>query len=902
MKRATGSKNKETEGVPEDLLAKYSILAENCPYIIYHLSLPDGHYKFVSSASEPMLGYHPDEMYQKPWFIEDIIHPVSRQYWNDMKIRLCHGDVPSFFEYQIVHKSGECRWLHQRNVVIHDENGQLIGINGIITDITKRRLAEEALRDKEELLHEIFNNANDAIFLHEMTPEGPGQYITVNDIAVQSLGYTREEMRHMSPRDIVPAAILHDILPDITKQMEKEGGATFESVHKRKDGSIFPVEVSTHIFPFRGRPVALSITRDITGRRKAEAELRESEEKLRSILDSSGEAIYGTDLEGNSTFVNQACIRILGYSNEGELLGKNMHLQIHHHDANGTFKPVEKCRLFQAFVKGEGVHIDDEKLWRADGTCFSAEIWSYPRRRNGVVTGAVVAFVDITGRRKAEAELRDSESRLNSIIQASPIPKFVIDRDHRVIFWNSALEKYSGIKAGELLGTNQQWRAFYLKERPCMADLLVDGATEKIPQWYEGKYAKSRIVDGAYEATDFFPHMGENGTWLHFTAAPINDSSGLIIGAVETLEDITDRKKAEEEIRAMNLFQTSIISNANVLLMVLDPHGNIQTWNQAAEDISGYGEQEVKGNSTVWKKLYPDKEYRKTITKNIERIISQNNFLENLETIIHCKNGTKKTILWNTRSLPDAKGAATGYVAIGVDVTERKKAEELQKHFTEELEKQVISRTGELNASLQEKVVLLREIHHRVKNNLQIIISLLNLQSRYIKDEKTQQIIKESQNRLKAMSLVHERLYQSEDISKIDLDGYVKFLGRNLVDFYGVRRQDVALKTDISGISVGINTAIPVGLILNELLSNSLKHAFPGGRKGEISIGIKRENDMLTILFKDTGAGLPADLDWRNGKTLGLRLVISLVEQLFGTIELDRTAGTSFTIVVKEKE
>ena len=99
MKEAPGSKNKQTEGVPEDPLAKYSILAENCPYIIYHQSLPDGQYKFVSSASKLLLGYCPDEMYQKPWFIDDIIHPSSRRYWNDMKIGLCHGDVPSFYEY-----------------------------------------------------------------------------------------------------------------------------------------------------------------------------------------------------------------------------------------------------------------------------------------------------------------------------------------------------------------------------------------------------------------------------------------------------------------------------------------------------------------------------------------------------------------------------------------------------------------------------------------------------------------------------------------------------------------------------------------------------------------------------------------------------------------------------------
>ena len=236
------------------------------------------------------------------------------------------------------------------------------------------------------------------------------------------------------------------------------------------------------------------------------------------------------------------------------------------------------------------------------------------------------------------------------------------------------------------------------------------------------------------------------------------------------------------------------------------------------------------------------------------------------------------------------------------DITERKRAEEQLKHFNEELEKGIADRTEKLNASLEEKVLLLREIHHRVKNNLQIIISLLNLQSRYIEDERTQQLIGESQNRIKAMALVHEKLYQSEDISKINLDDYVRFLGNSLFQFFGMKGKGIAFTTDIKNISLDINTASPAGLIINELVSNSLKYAFPGGRKGEISIAIKRENNSLSIRFRDTGVGIPQDFDWRNVKSLGLRLVISLVEQLNGTIELDRSAGTAFTIVVQEKE
>ena len=149
--------------------------------------------------------------------------------------------------------------------------------------------------------------------------------------------------------------------------------------------------------------------------------------------------------------------------------------------------------------------------------------------------------------------LQVNETRLHSIIDGSPVMQFVIGRDHRILLWNKALEEYSGIQAKDVVGTNQQWRAFYPAQRPCLADLLVDEAIEKIHHWYHGKYAKSRFVEGAYEATDFFSGRGTAGKWLYFTAAPFRDAEGTIIGAVETLEDITERKKAEDAIKASNI-------------------------------------------------------------------------------------------------------------------------------------------------------------------------------------------------------------------------------------------------------------------------------------------------------------------------------------------------------------
>ena len=164
------------------------------------------------------------------------------------------------------------------------------------------------------------------------------------------------------------------------------------------------------------------------------------------------------------------------------------------------------------------------------------------------IAGAIANAQLYNARKRAEEGLREGEQKLMAILQGSPIPAFVIGRDHRVMYWNKALKEMSGIEAEEVIGTSRHWKAFYSEQRPCMADLLVDEAVDMIPRWYAGKYTKSKLAEEAYEAADFFQALGEEGKWLCITAAVIRDSRGSLIGAVETLEDITERKRAEETL------------------------------------------------------------------------------------------------------------------------------------------------------------------------------------------------------------------------------------------------------------------------------------------------------------------------------------------------------------------
>ena len=159
---------------------------------------------------------------------------------------------------------------------------------------------------------------------------------------------------------------------------------------------------------------------------------------------------------------------------------------------------------------------------------------------------------EIAERKWAEEALKKSEEKLKNILHGSPIPTFVIDNIHRVIYWNKSLEEYSGIKAKDIIRTDHHWEAFYDEKRPCLADLLVDGKINDIPHWYLEKYRASDLIGGAYEAVDYFPKLSQDGKWLHFTAAPIKDSKGRLIGAVETLQDVTETKKAEQRIKSLS--------------------------------------------------------------------------------------------------------------------------------------------------------------------------------------------------------------------------------------------------------------------------------------------------------------------------------------------------------------
>jgi PAS domain S-box-containing protein len=355
----------------------------------------------------------------------------------------------------------------------------------------------------------------------------------------------------------------------------------------------------------------------------------------------------------------------------------------------------------------------------------------------------------------------------------------------------------------------------------------------------------------------------------------------MAIGIVVALlsEDITKKdiklRESEEKFR-------SVSDSAVDGIITTDTDGKIVLFNTSLKNIFGYGNDELKDEQVTM--LMPDK-YKTNFMDNLEKFKSTGNHEragKTFETIGLKKDGTEfpfeiSIATWGSK---DHKFTTS----IIRDVTERKNTEK------------------QLLKSLNEKEMLLKEIHHRVKNNLMIISSLLNLQSRYIKDEESKNIFKESQNRTRSMALIHERLYQSTDLKRIDFGDYIQTLANELFHTYVMDTSLIKLNVDVDNVMLDINTSIPLGLIVNELVTNSLKHAFPPGKTGEINIKFDTTDTKYQLLVKDNGIGFPKDIDYKNTETLGLRLVTSLTEQIDGEIEFSNSPGTSFKIIFTEEK
>jgi len=360
--------------------------------------------------------------------------------------------------------------------------------------------------------------------------------------------------------------------------------------------------------------------------------------------------------------------------------------------------------------------------------------------------------------------------------------------------------------------------------------------------------------------------------------APVFDRAGNITGIVGISRDITEKTLAELAlVEQKELFQT-VLDSAEDLIYALDKDYQILLFNKAVERAFGLSLEQLKGRK--FNEVYPGEGWSGAENR-FDRVIKGDVVKEDVEI-----NYRGRNLVLSVTEVPlhNEKGEIYAICGIARDITRRV-----------ELEKN-------LESSLREKEVLLREIHHRVKNNMQVISSLLNLQAHYVNHPEFTSIIKECQNRIRSMALVHEHLYQSKNLASINFADYLNKLIIHLYNAHRVRQEKIALEFETEDLYLEIGLAIPLGLLASELISNSFKHAFPGERRGKVRVSLKPlSSSFYQLEVSDNGVGLPNELNLKESKTFGMQLVSLLSEQIEAKIDVERSGGTKFLVTFKNE-
>jgi len=555
----------------------------------------------------------------------------------------------------------------------------VLGVSLIAPLFYAIRQSEKALRESEERYRTLVENVN--VGVYRSTGDIEGRHLQVNPAMAKIFAYG-SIVEFMS----IPIAN-HYVDPQgrkhFVKKIKEHGYVRNEELAlRKKDGTPITVSVTAVAqYDNNGEVKWIDgVTEDITERKLAEEALRESEEKYRSLA-TTADLMYMIDRDFKYTLMNEKYLSRFGLPLD-KILGRHY----------SEFHSEETAKAFVRTVESvfeSGAPVQHEYRSERDGQYF-LRTFSPVKSPDGKATTAVtVVSKNITDRKQIEEKLRESEQRLYSIIQGSPIPAFVIGKDRRVLSWNRALEELTGIKAIDVVGTKQHWRAFYREERPCMADLLVEQILESIPQWYADKYITSKLIEDAYEATDFFPELGDSGKWLRFTAAAIRDYRGELVAAIETLEDVTERTQAEEALKDSEQRLHSIIQGSPIPAFVIGKDHKVIYWNKALEELSGVKAEEVIGTKRQWRAFYREERpcMADLLVDDAMELIPQwyfdkyikSQFLEKAyeATDFFPEMGDSgKWLRFTASTVRDFKGNLVGAMETLEDVTDRRRAED----------------------------------------------------------------------------------------------------------------------------------------------------------------------------------------------------------------------------------
>jgi PAS domain S-box-containing protein len=913
-------KRKKIDEARRESEEKYSTLVEKGNDAI--VILQDDVFKFVNSKMLELIKLTFEDVIEKPFI--DYVSPDYRELVKERyKKRMAGEEVPRKYEIDVLDSDGK--------TVPVEINASIIEFQGmpadmaILRDITERKKTEEELRIKESAIASSIN----AIAIADLD----GNITYVNESLVKMWGYDSDE-------EILGRSALEFWQSEkdpiaVIETLKTDGSWSGEMVAKRKDRSAFDAFLTANMVTnAHGAPICMMGSfLDITERKKAQDALQEYYEKLEEHVEERTKDLKNEIKERKKTeeelLESEALLKISqqiasmgGWSldmEKDELKWSDEVYRIF------GLRPQEFDATYEAFL--EAIHPDDREL--VDKAYADAvknktpyEITHRALRPDGEVrivheksieiadeTGKVVRSFgmvhDITEQKRVEGDL----SKFYLGLERSGEVVFITDVEGSITYVNPAFEKVYGYSKKEVIGktprilkSDLHSKEFYEK----FWDKLV--SKETVKQEIINKTKDGRLIT------------------VEAHANPILDKDKNIIGFLAIQRDVTERKRIEEELKRELDVNSAFarLSEAMIASPSIDDIADIVL--DSAKKLTG-SEHGYVGSI--------DPESRDLVTHTLTRMMGDECKIKGKDKKIkfpigpngkysglwgHTLNTRKPFYTNSPRTHKKSKGVPKGHVPLKKFLTVPALIDEKlvgqiclansKRDYTDR-DLETILRLGGLYAvalqrgrdegrikdSLKEKEVLLQEIHHRVKNNLQVISSLLYLQSRSTKDKELVAMLNESQGRVKTMSLIHEKLYQSEDLAQIDFGEYLSDLVDALVKSYKMNAGRIRINKDIQKVSLGIDAAIPCGLMINELISNSLQHGFPGDKSGRITVSIRPiGEDEIEIIVSDDGVGLPEYVDPTKAKTLGLKLVRRFAEKLKGTLEVDRSDGAEFRI------
>ncbi|MBU1101780.1 MAG: PAS domain S-box protein [Bacteroidetes bacterium] len=828
-------------------------------------------------------------------------------------------------------------------------NGDITGFIGLIRDVTERKLSEEALRQSEEKYRNLVDNMREGVF----TSDEKGMITFANKELAKIHGFeTSDQLLNRNFEEFIDPACKDEIVNEhkaFIQRGEVQPLSEFPIV--KQDGSLAFVQVRSNLVFERERIIGLmGLVQDITKSKQAEEALRASQSFLDNIIEHSPHAMWISDASGTLIRLNEACRNLLHITND-EVVGKYNILKdtivIEQGNLPLVKKVFEENKIAKFSLEYDTSQLKNLKL--RNNTSLSLDVTISPvLNTEGKVINAIIQHIDITERVLAEKR-QDLTAKILSILNRpnewQQLVKDILEEMKKFTDFGAVGIR---LKAGEdfpYFETNG-FPAHFVEfgksicardltgniirdshNKPileCMCGNVISGRTDpSVSSFTHGGSFWSNnltVVPIPTSAGDHQSHMRNHCItegYESIALVPIHSGNEIIgllqfsdkrpnrftLDLIEFFEEIGstigiafNRMQSENIVKESEEKYRALIENLQTGLIIHAPDTTVTFSNKMAPDILGLSYEQMMGKKAIdpaWCFIREDRSTMPFKEYPVNLVISTRASLTNyLVGVNRSELGDVAWVLCNGYPVLSDTNELLYVVIVVLDITERKNAIE------------------KISASLKEKEVLLREIHHRVKNNMQVISSLLKLQANYVDNKEVAAAFEDSNLRIRSMSLVHEKLYQSHNLSRIDFKEYMRTLTNELARASNIDMSKIHIDiTDFSAVSLDIDFAIPCGLLINELVSNAFKYAFPGykdwedSKKGFIKITLCTTGiDDIELEVSDNGVGLPADFNLIESKTLGLHLVSILVEnQLNGSLKVSSEHGAKFKIKFKEK-